>query len=45
VFEKPKERFIIKLVLVILDLDKKIRVGIDMSDFAMSGVLLIKCEE
>ena len=39
-----KERFIIELVLVILDLDKKMRVEIDMLDFAIGGVLLIKCE-
>jgi len=45
VFEKLKERFMIELILVILDLDKKMRVEIDMSDFAMSGVLLMKCED
>ena len=39
-----KERFIIELVLVILDLDKKMRVEIDVLDFAIGGVLLIKCE-
>ena len=39
-----KERFIIELVLVILDLDKKMRVEIDMLDFAIGGVLLMKCE-
>ena len=39
-----KERFIIELVLVILDLDKKMRVEIDVFDFAIGGVLLIKCE-
>ncbi len=33
-FEKLNERFIIELVLVIPDLDKKMRVEIDMSDFA-----------
>ena len=39
-----KERFIIELVLVILDLDKKMRVEIDVLDFAIGGVLLMKCE-
>ena len=33
-FEKLNERFIIELVLVIPDLDKKMRVEIDVSDFA-----------
>jgi len=44
-FEKLKKRFIIKLVLVILDLDKKMRVETDVLDFAIRGVLLIKCED
>ncbi len=35
----------IELVLVILDLDKEMRVETDASDFAMGGVLLIKCED
>ena len=34
----------IELVLVIPDLNKKIRVEADASDFAIEGVLLIKCE-
>jgi len=34
-----------KLVLIILDLDKKIRVEVDMSDFTIRGVLLIKYED
>jgi len=45
VFEELKKRFIIKLVLVILDLDKKMRVDTDVSDFAMREVLLMKCED
>ena len=44
-FEELKKRFIIKLVLVILDLDKKMRVETDVSDFAMREVLLMKCED
>jgi len=32
-------------VLIILDLDKEIRVEIDTSDFAIGGVLLIKYED
>jgi len=33
-----------ELVLVIPDLDKKMRVEMGVSDFAMGGVLLMKCE-
>ena len=40
-----KERFTIELVLVTPDLDKKIRVKVDTSDFAISGVLSMKCED
>ena len=32
-------------VLVTLDLDKEMRVEADVSDFAMGGVLLMKCED
>ena len=39
------KRFMTELVLVIPDLDKKIRVEIDISDFAMKRVLSIKCED
>ena len=38
------ERFITEPVLVIPDLDKKIRVEADASDFAMGEVLLMKCK-
>ena len=40
-----KERFTTEPVLVTLDLNKEIRVEIDMLDFAMEGVLLMKCED
>ena len=43
-FEKLKKRFIMEQVLVILDLDKEMRVEADISDFAMGGVLSMKCE-
>jgi len=45
VFEELKERFTTEPVLVTLDLDRKMRVEVDTSDFAMSGVLLMKCED
>jgi len=45
VFEELKERFMTKLVLVILDLDREIRVEVDVSDFIMGGVLSMKYED
>jgi len=45
VFKKLKERFMIEPVLVTPDLDKKIRVVADMSDFTIGEVLLMKCED
>ena len=45
VFEELKERFMMEPVLITLDLDKEIRVEVDMSDFAMGGVLSMKCED
>jgi len=32
-----------KPILVVLDLDKKIRIEIDMSDYTTEGILLMKC--
>jgi len=34
-----------KLVLVIPDLDREMRVKADVSDFAIGGVLSMKCED
>jgi len=39
-----KERFTTDLVLVIPDLNREMRVEAGASDFAMNGVLLMKCE-
>ncbi len=44
-FEKLKERFTTEPVLVTLDLDKEMRVEVDTSDFAIGGVLSMKCED
>jgi len=44
-FEELKERFTMEPVLVILDLDKEMRVEADASDFTTEGVLSIKCED
>jgi len=43
VFEELKERFTMELVLVTPDLDRKMRVEADVSDFATRGVLSMKC--
>ena len=40
-----KKRFTIEPVLVTLDLDKEIRVEVNMSDFAIGGVLSMKYED
>ena len=45
VFEELKKRFITELVLVTLDLNKKIRVEVDMPNFAIEEVLLMKCKD
>ena len=44
-FEELKKRFTTGPVLVTSDLDKEMRVEADMSDFAMGGVLSMKCED
>ena len=44
-FKELKERFMTEPVLITLDLDKKMRVEVDASDFAMGGVLSMKCED
>ena len=44
-FEELKRRFMMEPVLVTPDLDKEMRVEADVSDFAIGGVLLIKCED
>ena len=44
VFRVLKEQFTKKLVLAVLDLDKNMRLEVDMSDYTMGGVLLMECE-
>ena len=44
-FEELKKRFTTEPVLVIPDFDREMRVEADTSNFAMGGVLLIKCED
>jgi len=44
-FRELKERFTKELVLVAPDLDKKIRMKVDTSDYATRGVLSMECED
>ena len=44
-FEELKKRFTIEPVLVILDLDKKMRIEVDVLGFAIGEVLLMKYED
>jgi len=43
VFDKLKEVFTTKLVLVAPDLDKEFRAKADTSNYTIGGVLSIKC--
>jgi len=45
VFKKLKERFTKELVLVVLDLDKKIRIEVDVLDYVTRGILSMECED
>jgi len=44
-FEELKRRFTEKLVLLAPDLDKKMRMEVDASDYVTGGVLLMECED
>ena len=44
-FGKLKEVFMTEPILAILNIDREIRVEVDALDYAMGGVLLIKCED
>jgi len=44
-FKKLKERFTKEIVLVAPDLDKKMRMEVDASDYAMEEVLSMECED
>jgi len=45
VFRELKEQFMKKLVLAALDLDKKMRMEVDASDYAMDEVLSMECKD
>ena len=44
-FRKLKEHFIRELVLIVPDLDKKMRIKVDASDYVIGEVLSIECED
>ena len=43
-FQELKERFTKKLVLTALNLDQKLRMEVNASDYAINGVLSMECE-
>ena len=45
IFRELKEKFTKELVLAVLDLNKKMRMEVDMSDYATEGVLSMECED
>jgi len=45
VFKELKERFTKEPVLAALDIDKKMRMEVDASDYAMGGVLSMECKD
>ena len=45
VFKELKKVFTTRLVLVVSNLDKKIRVEVDAPEYAIEGVLLMKYED
>ena len=44
-FKELKERFTKEPVLAALDIDKKMRIEVDASDYATGGVLSMECED
>ena len=45
VFGELKEKFTKELVLAALNLDKKMRMEVDVSDYATGGVLSMECDD
>jgi len=44
VFKKLKERFVKEPVLTVLNLDKKIRIEVDISDYVTKRILSMECK-
>jgi len=45
VFEELKNKFTKEPVLAVLNLDKKIRMEVDISDYTIGGVLSMECKD
>jgi len=45
VFEELKKRFTMKSILVALDLDKKMRMKVDVLDYVTGGILSMEYED
>ena len=44
-FKELKKQFTKKLVLAAPDIDKKMRIEVDVLDYAMGGVLSMECKD
>jgi len=44
-FKKLKKRFTKELMLIVLDLDKKIRIEVNASNYAIRGILFMEYED
>jgi len=44
-FRELKKRFVKELMLVVPDLDKKMRMEVDVSDYTMEGVLSMEYKD
>ena len=44
-FKELKEQFTKELVLAVPDIDKKMRIEVNVLDYVTGGVLLMKCED
>ena len=44
-FEVLKKRFTIKLILIAPDLDKKMRMKVDVLDYVIEEILSMECED
>jgi len=45
VFKELKERFTKELVLAVPDLNKKMRIKVNVSNYVIRGVLFIECKD
>ena len=45
VFRELKEKFTKELILAVPDLDKRMRIKVDVLDYTIEGVLSMECED